>query len=154
MSDTGVELRFDEPESVASARGLLKDLYQRINELQASLGALNQERPPRGQTINYTNWRDRRGSVISAHRKTMAHYRFVKAWLHEHELSTRHSDHLRPSKELHALSILMMAYERLFLAVGEYLEDGTDSESTYDAMEQAYDELDKRLGQSLDDIAP
>jgi hypothetical protein len=144
-----VQLRFEEPSSLADGRIRRRDLAQRVAELQAAISSVNGERPPRSQTNNYQNWVERRGRAISAHRKTVAELQFVKNWLNNatREVFGMESD--RPSVQIKNFSHVLHSFEYLFLTVSDFFD--TDSEESYEAMRKAYNRLAIELGAKTTD---
>lgn len=129
---------YDTPTSIAEARLLRTDLAQRASETQAAIAALNEQKPPRHQTENYSHWAARRGRHIDTQRRIVAHLRFVKDWLHNAEQAA-----LPPcgsiSRVLSEAATKVCQFERLYAAVSDFLE--TDSDNAYEVLRQEHARL-------------
>ena len=139
VTNDDVEVRYEEPASILAGTEKMELLKQRIAELNASLTAVNKERPSKSKTNDYKQWVDRRGRLISAQRKTTAEYQFIKGWVNQARTNELRTDTL-PSKELFRFAHLMLELEDLVAKVGVVIASGVGTEQ-WSAMVKAHEKV-------------
>lgn len=146
-SPVEMETRFEEPASVEEARDRVSTLTQRVAELQARIGTINEEKPPAYEQTTHADWQNRRQRTIAAWRNAMTELRYVKAWMHNRleELSIDHE--VSASQHLFRLRGMIIALERLYALVGAMVND-EGGEQTYADVCAHYEFMKKKWAPS------